>query len=349
MTGKRLVRFAVVTVGTVVLVQVAGLWAAEESAVPPETAATTSPSYPRAERLPEHLLDPRPRQVIVLPTEPRASECDPGPWSSAVVAKLTPESHRLPEGYIIANRRGRVEKQDDWHVALLNSEAGLPDSPPLRILPNERLGMLQAILKETFADQAPEFMFTGRVTEFQGANYILLENLVELLPHPKSNAQSGGPQAVDGVGDGASATTRPTEAREPTAEEVVQQLMQSAPRAVRMPERRADVTVSVPTGPDGRADDGPRWPEETMLIDQVGRVLPADSGYQFVFEDRGSAATSRPIRVLPSRLLESALAASGAGTRGVVFIVTGEITVYQGNNYLLLRKVLQRRDLGNLR
>jgi hypothetical protein len=31
-----------------------------------------------------------------------------------------------------------------------------------------------------------------------------------------------------------------------------------------------------------------------------------------------------------------------------VFIISGEITLYQETNYLLLRKVLVRRDLGNL-
>ena len=56
-----------------------------------------------------------------------------------------------------------------------------------------------------------------------------------------------------------------------------------------------------------------------------------------------------PIRLLPNRLLETALAISGAGTRSVVFIVSGEVMEYKGMNYLLLRKVLVRRDLGNFR
>ena len=45
----------------------------------------------------------------------------------------------------------------------------------------------------------------------------------------------------------------------------------------------------------------------------------------------------------------SEAAVSGGGTRGVVFVVSGEITDYHGSNYLLLRKVLVRRDMGNFR
>ena len=56
----------------------------------------------------------------------------------------------------------------------------------------------------------------------------------------------------------------------------------------------------------------------------------------------------RPIQLLPNRLLETTIALSGGGRQGMVFLVSGEVTVYKGDNYLLLRKVLVRRDLGNL-
>jgi hypothetical protein len=40
--------------------------------------------------------------------------------------------------------------------------------------------------------------------------------------------------------------------------------------------------------------------------------------------------------------------ASANGTGDVVFVVSGELTEFHGLNYLLLRKVLIQRDLGNL-
>ena len=102
--------------------------------------------------------------------------------------------------------------------------------------------------------------------------------------------------------------------------------------------------------PAPAAQDPSGWPEGTFLVDQLGRVVPSSEGWwSLAWEDRGELAGRKPVRMLPNRLLETAIALSGGGTHGVVFIVSGEVTEYKGVNYLLVRKVLVRRDLGNLR
>jgi hypothetical protein len=53
--------------------------------------------------------------------------------------------------------------------------------------------------------------------------------------------------------------------------------------------------------------------------------------------------------VLPSQLLELAITLSKGGAGGVVLVISGEVTVHKGIDYLLLRKVIVRRDLGNFR
>ena len=91
-------------------------------------------------------------------------------------------------------------------------------------------------------------------------------------------------------------------------------------------------------------------PEGTIMVDQLGRLVPAgEQWWSLAFEDRGRDASRPPIRVLPSRLLETAVTLSSGTAQGGVFMVSGEITTYKGFNYLLLRKVLVRRDLGNFR
>lgn len=86
------------------------------------------------------------------------------------------------------------------------------------------------------------------------------------------------------------------------------------------------------------------------MVDQLGRLVPAgEQWWSLAFEDRGRDASRPPIRVLPSRLLETAVTLSSGTAQGGVFMVSGEITTYKGLNYLLLRKVLVRRDLGNFR
>jgi len=92
----------------------------------------------------------------------------------------------------------------------------------------------------------------------------------------------------------------------------------------------------------------PLLPEGAYLVDRSGRLVKQGRWWTFVYEDRGEVVRSRPMRVLPSQLLETMEYASQDGTGDMIFVVSGEITEFHGVNYLLLRKVLIQRDLGNL-
>jgi hypothetical protein len=281
------------------------------------------------------------------------------------VAKLSPEPHRLPEGYVVGARPAHIDRKDNWYLAHLVPRDGMPDAPPLRLLPNQHLAMIEAVLAET--ESAPEFLLTGRVTEFQGANYLLIEHVAELSP-PSDRLTGAAPKpttaAPSRTDSKESEAPEPTSAREPTAEEIIQQLMKSNPvRAIVLPQTQAEKQdpsqVQAPTGDGSVAgQDEPesssgkkslRWAEESLLIDRLGRILAgSDNQWSLAFEDRGRRVNQSPIRLLPNRLLETTIALSGGGRQGMVFLVSGEVTVYKGDNYLLLRKVLLRRDLGNL-
>jgi hypothetical protein len=316
--------------------------------------ATTEPDYAHARRVPDELLEGPRRQVIILPREPSEvgdtgePATDAGDRSGGVVAKVPAEAHRLPEGYVIGSRPGSVERQGKWMIARLAHREGMPDSPPLRILPNMQLAMLEAILAEVTASS--EFLLTGRITEFQGVDYLLLEHLSQVLPPPQAEAAESAKPAASSPAAGPGS---PAASGEPSPEEIIRQLMKTEPqRALVLPSRQADKSqaASSPAATESAGLEPTGWPEGTFLIDRAGRVVPAgDDWWSLAWEDRGELARQKPIRLLPNRLLESALALSGGGMRGVVFIVSGEVTEYKGANYLLLRKVLLRRDLGNLR
>jgi len=316
---------------------------------------TDRPEYIEAQRVPEQLLSRQPRQVLILPSEPGEFGQDQTQVSGGAVAKLTPDAHRLPDGYIVAAREARIDLQGDWYVAHLSQAKGVPDAPPLRVLPNKRLMMIEAIHKATH--KSPQLVVTGRITEFQGVNYLLAENLIECAvdkPEVAPSATRSTAPPTDAEATAQPALTQPAGRTEPRAEDIVAQLLATKPmRAVVLPEHLPEAGVdsdssSSEAGESGSTGrEGPRWPEETMLIDRVGRLVPGERWWTFAFEDRGKNPANPPIRLLPNRLLESAIALSGGGTRGIVFVISGEVTEYQGFNYLLLRKILVRRDFGN--
>jgi hypothetical protein len=90
-------------------------------------------------------------------------------------------------------------------------------------------------------------------------------------------------------------------------------------------------------------------PEGTFVVDRPGRLVREDEWWTLVFESADGSVRERPLLLLPNQQVELMEQTSAAGTRSVVFIVSGEVTSYHGRNYLMVRKVLLRRETGNLR
>lgn len=420
--------------GTVVMIAVAA--ASAQSAAQPTArvapasihspttvpaVANSEPAYSRSLKVPEEMIRRRPRQAIVLPSEPREMGEDPLQVSGGAVGKLATEPRLLPEGHIIAGAMAEFAAEDgdttcyvpaeqllsrapaeakswlgdldagrvplalvrdlqvknialpaDAHVAV--EEPGLrwrltgPKRAmlvevdergvvvrsilPLRVLPNKRLTMLEAIAGAT--RDLPAFVVTGRVTEFQGRNYILLEHLAEETQRPSippEPAEPTRPAASPGEGAGTNGTaTQPAVAN---PEDIIQHLLETKPRrALAMPATApaVDTAATMSRPSEGTtAEDSSLMPEDTMLVDRPGRIVPGDKWWMFAFEDKGTQAASKPIRLLPNRMLETAIGLGADESLGVVLIVSGEVTEHRGQNYLLLRKVLIQRDWGNLR
>ncbi len=312
---------------------------------------STRPAYSRVEKVPEELFDESRRSAVMLPSSPGEGDQAVPVRAPGVRKRAAADGLLLPEGYMVASRAARIAKQGDWFIAELGKSADLPDSPPLRVLPNQQLSMLQAILAQSAAPTS--FLITGRITEFQGANYILIENIEEVITIPARDSAPAEPSA---------ATEPPSPAtpggKEPTAEEVLKQLLERpARRSVALPqltqiipaEGPGSTTATAESRPGVAPATGSLLPERALMIDRVGRVVPGEKWWTLVFENRGQQAADKPIRLLPSRLLESAVSLSKGGTQSAVFLVSGEITTYENNNYLLLRKALLRRHGGNIR
>jgi hypothetical protein len=85
--------------------------------------------------------------------------------------------------------------------------------------------------------------------------------------------------------------------------------------------------------------------EGSFISERPGRFIRESGRPVFVFSLPGSTAT-QAIEVLPNQFLEAL--EREALTGGTEFIVTAEVTVYSGRNYLLIRKILRRVDHGNL-
>ncbi len=171
----------------------------------------------------------------------------------------------------------------------------------------------------------------------------------------------------DGVVYAAAATTQSAKAkdpseidppRRPSAVEILQELMKKKQsRPVIMPTDPATPseaahyrppTASRPSVSPSKAER-PLHPDGSMITDRIGRLVRRDDGWFFVFESEGKVLREPPMEILPNQDLQTMEITSANGTKPVKFKVTGEVTTYRGENYLLLRKVLVVHDMGNLK
>jgi hypothetical protein len=85
--------------------------------------------------------------------------------------------------------------------------------------------------------------------------------------------------------------------------------------------------------------------EGTRIVERPGQLLRLNDRTEFSFRlPNGERVMS--IELLPNSLLEAMerQADSGVGE----FVVSGEVTRYRGRNFLLVQKVVQRVNNGNL-
>jgi hypothetical protein len=92
------------------------------------------------------------------------------------------------------------------------------------------------------------------------------------------------------------------------------------------------------------------FPEGHYIADRRGRLICSNDYWLFVFESDGKALADPPIKVLPNRWLEKMESDIAASREAMIFRISGEVTTYRGQNFILLRKVLIEREPGdNLR
>ncbi len=140
-------------------------------------AQTTQPVQPAKDVL-DNMLKPT-GQNAARPLQPSTG----GPQvdattGAAAIAPGAPQLNVMREGSYIVDRVGRLTKGPDSTGSEFAFEADgqAMKDPPVVILPNLKLMLMEDQIKETRRDL--KFRVTGMVTEYRGRNYVLLEKVV---------------------------------------------------------------------------------------------------------------------------------------------------------------------------
>jgi len=231
-----------------------------------------------------------------------------------------------PEGSTIAELSGSISHQGEWWV--FNQECTGP-CPPFKVLPNSQLEMMVRTMEG--ASEPLSFIVSGEITVFDGENYLLV----------KYAARAG--RTIEAP----TAPSPPPQVRaDASAEDVLAKLQTQQPDQSVIPHPSGDSPAASRRAPaDARAlilDGSP-------IVNRPGRLVRDGSWWTMVFESDRREGAEPPMRLLPNQALDLMVRTSQRSAPGPVFIISGEATLYGGDNYLMTRSVTQRLDLGNLR
>jgi len=146
------------------------------SAFAQTTRPTTRPTEPPN---PDMML----RQLL-SPARPSAKPLDPvnfppeqDQMSKMAVAPKVDSQNLVREGSYIVDRTGRLTRNPDGQFEFTFEADGVAlKDPPMIILPNLKLMIMESTVKNSSKDL--KFHVSGMVTEYNGRNYILLEQVV---------------------------------------------------------------------------------------------------------------------------------------------------------------------------
>ncbi len=244
----------------------------------------------------------------------------------ALRAHLTEKARLWPEGATLALRRGRIELADEPRFVFTDAAEG-DAGREMVLLANSKLDQMENYVAAA-PDREIEFRVIGSVTEYRGANYLLLRE-VDIVNTPPRTSPPGGSAQSPAAG---------------ARSDVIDVLLEEAetveplPPTANKPARRSAA----------RRESTARWPEDTQVVSRVGRIVEDGGAWQFIFESASERPADPPVTMLRNLALQSMIEMSDAGRLGVVFVVSGDITEYESENFMLVRRFSLRRDDGNL-
>jgi len=277
-------------------------------------------------------------QVIPAPLPVRPGV--PGTPREELGAELAPRTTTLlREGAFVASARATLAKGQSgrWFV-VFDRDARGRQMPPMVVLPSQFLEGMERIAArvERTADPNSDakgqtrMLVTGQTLVYQGHNYLLptappiLETMSVAAPPP--------PPSPDPIEDTPDAPV-PTEPAEPSIEQIIGDLDRSlGARRASNPALATDLepvvseTGSTHTRPAG------------FLTARRGRILRSARGEPVFVVDSGpggSGAQEPPMTLLPCTNLTSIEALAERLGESATFTISGQVTVYRAQNFLL--------------
>jgi len=124
----------------------------------------------------------------------------------------------------------------------------------------------------------------------------------------------------------------------PSAEDVLRTILEAKPK---------NEPILPTNTPIGSTAARRLLPEGTPITRRAGRLIKDGEWWTYVFESNNPDEPEAPMKVLPSFYLEQMASRAESESTGTVFIISGFVTVYRGENFILVQMAMTRAGSGN--
>ncbi len=270
---------------------------------------TTTP--PTAEDMLKELRRAHPINDVISPVG--------GKWSgdAATQRKL------WPEGWSVVDRGGFLTRDGDWWLFAFEPDNG---DPPIRLIPNANLEVL--VRTAVHVTTPVRFVISGLTTVFKDQNYLLVRSVTRDRRAPDPAKQPTPTSTPDPKPESPTTST----------DDVLGMMQEQAPETDLLDTRRRLETA---------AATRTLLPDGATVINRPARVVKQGALYRLVFESDHPDSPEPPLTMLPNQNMMRMIHLATNNNLGLVFIVSGEVTQFQGENFVLVQSATQRAASGN--
>ena len=263
---------------------------------------------------------------------------------------------------IIAKRIGTIAKPKDssWWVITFEKDKEGTTERSRRIMPSKLLESIEEILVKK---PSARFEVIGENYNDGTENYILLRRVVEVANKPKPKSETGTFDMTleNGAEDKPSSDKTSDQEEEKDAKpddknrdseasssDIAKELLKDNPGktvTAKPKEKRSEADNRKSVAP---AEGTPETKADSQIYSRIVRIVKCkDSNFYEIRFISDNSLRDPPIKILPNTRLKKALEfMQKAGNSECKFIVSGEVTVYKKQRYILLRSIIKQRDMN---
>ena len=261
---------------------------------------------------------------------------------------LEPKPDLPAPGSAVVKRRCRIAYRPEtgWYLLTFLPEQSGEVVQPRWVLQSEWLAAIEPLMK---GPNAPLFCVSGETTVYRDRAFIFLRNVTVIGQSPQLSATATTqPKPTDSETEKAITTaSQPTDKAAGSQDRILGNLLRDRPgKPIVVAAEPGKVQLAGAVAPTGNRE---QLSEDrgAMRIDRLVTINPESGDWRQVRFISDNTLQDQPMYLLPCKLLEEAEDVITAEKRKTVQLrITGEMTHYKGRRYLLLRKVLREREMG---